>query len=68
MVRSKLAGWTTKQKTSLEDEDTFLEVLASHGRIVVDLLALELLPIKDRRTVDDFGLPTLFDQRSQTPL
>lgn len=50
-------------KTSLIDDDLFLQILASPGRPLSGFIGQDRLPIFNRRAVEDFGLPPLFDPR-----
>lgn len=53
-------------KTSLMDDDLFLQVLASAGQSLAQFIAPDKLLILNRRAVEDFGLPPLFDPKLKT--
>lgn len=52
-------------KISLVDDETVLAILATPGKPLSEWITPDRLPILNRRVVDDFGLPPLYE--SQTP-
>ena len=48
-------------KVSLVDDETILSILASPGKLLSEWITPDRLPILNRRVVDDFGLPALYD-------
>ena len=48
-------------KVSMVDDETILAILASPGNGLYDLISPAQLPILNRRLVDDFGLPALYE-------
>jgi hypothetical protein len=53
-------------KTSLIDDDLFLRILASTGQPLSRFIGQDRLLIFNRRAVEDFGLPSLFDPGLKT--
>lgn len=54
-------------KTSLIDDDLFLQILASTGQPLDHFIGPDRLPILNRRAVEDFGLPPLLDPTLSSP-
>ena len=50
-------------KVSLVDDETILSILASPGKTLSEWITPDRLPILNRRVVDDFGLPPLYEEK-----
>lgn len=50
-------------KTSLIDDDLFLQILASYGKPLDTFLTEDRIPVFNRRATEDYGLPPLFDNK-----
>ena len=55
-------------KVSLVDDETILAILASPGKSLADLITPDRLSILNRRLVDDFGLPALYEGQAPTDI
>jgi hypothetical protein len=51
-------------KLSLVDDETILSILASPGKALSELITPDRLPILNRRVMDDFGLPPLYEGKA----
>lgn len=50
-------------KTSLIDDDLFLQILAAYGKPLDTFIAEDRIPVFNRRAIEDYGLPQLFDSK-----
>ncbi len=50
-------------KTSLIDDDLFLQILASYGKPLDTFITDDRISVFNRRAIEDYGLPPLFDNK-----
>jgi len=56
---------TGQVKSTLVDDELFLEILASHDKPLSGLISEDRLSILNRRAIEDYGLPQLTGARSK---
>lgn len=50
-------------KTSLIDDDLFLQILASYDKPLDTFITEDRIPVFNRRAIEDYGLPQIFDTK-----
>jgi hypothetical protein len=50
-------------KTSLIDDDLFLQILASYGKPLDTFITGDRIPVFNRRVIEDYGLPPFFNNK-----